>query len=130
MGGDRVEHPVRADRFRLGDVEGDPPFDRRLAGHERRHPEIFGGQHLKIVQRPRHHRADDHRLDIGLGIAFQREELMQPDCILVCRPPRIGRDPPAGADSAVLHEGEDKVGVPGVDGEQHGCFLTRHWPGW
>ena len=120
VGGDGVEHPVGADRFGLGDVELDPPFGRRLAGDERLDAEIFGGEHFEIVKRARHHRADDHRLDVGLGEAFEREQLVQPDRILIGGPPRIGRDPPARADHAVLDQSEDQVGVAGVDGEQHG----------
>ena len=82
------------------------------------------------MQRARHHRADDHRPDVGLGIAFQRQELVQPDRILVRGPPRIGRDPPARANRAILDQGEDEVGVPGVDGKQHGSVLAgRDWLG-
>ena len=51
---------------------------------------------------------------------------MQPDRIFVGGAPRIGRDPPAGADDPVLDQSEDEVGVAGVDGEQHGrCYLRR-----
>ena len=59
-------------------------------------------------------------VDVGLGEAFEREQLVQPDRILIGGAPRIGRDPPARADDAVLDQREDEVGVAGVDGEQHG----------
>jgi hypothetical protein len=72
------------------------------------------------VQRARHDGADDYRAHIGASIALKFQQLMEPDRILIRRPPRIGRDPPTGADCLVLDEREDEVGVAGIDGEQHG----------
>jgi hypothetical protein len=71
------------------------------------------------VQRARHHRADDHRADVGLG---EPSSASTGGARPHIRPPSaaVGRDPPARADRAVLDEGEDEIGVAGVDGEQHG----------
>ena len=93
------------------------------AGDQRLDAEIFGREHFEIVQRARHHRADDHRVDVVLGEALEREQLVQPDRIFVGGAARIGRDPPAGADHPVLDQREDEIGIAGVDGEQHGRFL-------
>ncbi len=83
----------------------------------------FCRQHFEVVQRPRHHRADNHRIDIGLGEAFELEQLVQPHGILVGGSPRVGRDPPAGLDLARVDQRKDKVGIPGIDGEQHASPL-------
>ena len=124
--GDGVERAVGADVLRLVDVERDRPGRRALARDQRLDLEIFAGEHFEIVQRARHDGADDHRVDVGLGIAFELEQLVQPDGILVGGPPRVGRDPPARLDLAPVDQREDEVGVAGVDGEQHGRALAAH----
>ena len=99
VGGDGVEHAVGADRLRLGDVERDAPFGRRLA----RRP---------AASTPKYLAPSTSRLCSARGTtvpmitastsarveAFELEQLVQPDRILVGGAPRIGRDPPARAD--------------------------------
>ena len=125
VGGDGVERAVGADILRLVDVElraaRRPRPARRSAA---RRPEIFVREHFEIVERARDDRADDHRLDVGSAKAFELEQLVQPDRILIGGAPRIGRDPPARLDLAVLDQREDEIGVAGVDGEQHDGVLA------
>ncbi len=94
-------------------------------------------------------------VDIGETEALECEQLAQPHCIFVGRAADIGGGAPLGADGRALADGEDDVGVAGVDGEQHGspeedvaggnrphpvslragsarrfrrCLRTRRWP--
>ena len=119
MGGDGVERAVGADAARLLDIELDAPVRDSLPGNERLDLEIFGREHLEIVERAGHHRADDDRFDIVARKPFELQQLMQPDRILIRGAPGIGRDPPARTDDAVLDEREDKVRIAGIDGEEH-----------
>ena len=57
--------------------------------------------------------------------AFELEQLVKPDRILVGGPPRVGRDPPARLDLAAVDQREDEVGIAGIDGEQHGARPSR-----
>jgi hypothetical protein len=98
MGGDRVQHPVRADRARFDHVEVNAPIRLPLPRDQRLDTEIFGAEHLQIMQRARHHGADDHRVHVGLGEALQLQQLVQPHGIFVGGAAGIGGDAPAGAD--------------------------------
>jgi hypothetical protein len=73
--------------------------------------------------RARNDRADDHRVDGIARMAFELEQLVQPDCILIGGAARIGGDAPTRADLPLLHQREDEVGVSGIDGEKHGSSL-------
>ena len=122
--GDGVERAVGADALRLVDVERDRPVRRALPGDQRLDAEIFLGEHFEVVQRARDDGADDHRVDVAAAIAFELEQLVQPDRIFVGGAPRIGGDPPARRDLAALDQREDDVGVAGIDREQHGGALA------
>ena len=120
VGGDRVEHPVGADRSAARRRRARSPIRPAPC------PATSGST-------PKYLAASTSRLwsargttvpmitasTSALGEAFELEQLVEPDRILVGGAPRIGGDPPAGADHAVLDQGEDEVGVAGVDGEQH-----------
>ena len=118
-----TDRAIRADRMRLGDVERDAPVHRRAPRDERLHAEIFGGQHLQIVERARHHGGDDDRAHGAAFDALEREKLMQPHGIFVGGAACIGGDAPAGADhgrvAALRHQREDDIGIAGVNGKQH-----------
>ena len=118
--GDGVERPVGADILRFVDIELDRPGRRPLSGDQRFNSEIFVRENFEIVERARDDRPDDHGMHIALRQAFELEQLMEPDRIFVGRPARVGRDPPARADVAAVDQGEDEVGIAGIDGEQHG----------
>ena len=62
-------------------------------------------------------------VDVGLRIAFELEQLVQPDGILVGGAPRVGRDAPARLDLAAVDQREDEVRIAGVNGEQHARAL-------
>ena len=123
MRGDRVERAVGADRRRLDDVELDA-VDRPAAARRRARstPKYLLAEHLQIVERARHDRADDDGGHVVAGEAFELEQLVQPHRIFVGGAARIGGDPPARADlPAFVHQREDDVGVAGIDREQHGA---------
>ena len=124
MSGDRVQRAVGADIVRLIDVERDRPAGRALPRDHRLDMEIFVRQHLEVVKRARHHRADDHRLDVAPRIAFELEQLVKPHRILVGGAARVGGDPPARLDLAAVDQREHQVRVSGIDREQHASSLT------
>lgn len=128
--GDHVHRTVRPDILRLVDVEGDAPFDRRAPGDQRVDAEIFRCQHLQVVERAGHHGGDDNGLDILAVMAFQLEQLVQPDGILIGGATRVGGDPPARLDRVTLDQREDDIGIPCVDRKQHAgripCSVARY----
>ena len=119
MGGNGVQYAVGADAGGLLDIELHAPARRALPRDQRRRVEIFLRQHFEIVQRARDHRADDHRLDVASGIAFELQQLVKPNGILVGGAARVGGDAPARADFAAFDKREDEVGISGIDCEQH-----------
>ena len=104
-------------------IETDAPWHCALPGDQCRRLEIFVGQHLKVMQCPRHHGRDDDRIDIGNLKAFQHQKLVKPYGIFVGRAARIGCNPPARLDRAALKQGEHDVGIARVDREKHGPIL-------
>ena len=77
------------------------------------------------MQRSRHDSTDDHTVDVVARKAFELEQLMEPDRILVCSAPRIGGDAPACLDLAAVDQREDQVGITDIDREDHARALAR-----
>src|SRR4029079_13839351 len=77
-----------------------------------------------MCERARDDGADDHAIDLVARKSFELEQLVKPDAILVGGPARVGGDPPAFLDLALVHQREDEVRIPGVDGKQHGGALA------
>ena len=109
---DHVERAVGADALRLVDVERDRPGRGALPRDQRLDVEIFGSQHFEIVQRAGNDGADDHRFDVGLGIAFELEQLVKPHRIFVRGSPRVGRDAPPRLDLAALTSAKTRLVFP------------------
>ena len=66
--------------------------------------------------------------DVGFRVAFERQQLMEPDGIFVSGPPGVRGDPPARPDLAiVVDQREHKIGIPSIDRKQHG--LSEHHVG-
>jgi hypothetical protein len=116
---DRVDRAIGAEALRLVDVEDDAPFDRRAPGDQRLAAEILLRQHLEIVQRAGHDGGDDDGVDLAAVIAFEREQLAEPDGIFVRGAARIGGDAPARLDRPPLDQCEDDIGIAGIHREQH-----------
>ena len=123
VGCDGVERAVRADVLRLVDVKLKRPLGSALSRDQRFDVEIFARKHLQVVERPRHDSANDYGTDVGFGEAFELEQLVQPDRILVGRAPRVGGDPPARLDLAAVDQREDEVRIAGIDRKQHAAPL-------
>ena len=126
VGGDGVERAVGADIVRLVDVERDRPRRRALPGDQRLDLEIFARQHFEIVERARHHGADDR--------PRRRRPCAKPSSSSnwwshTAYWSAVRRGSVAirqrVRDLAAVDQREDEIGVSGVDGEQHGARLSR-----
>jgi hypothetical protein len=128
MGGNGIDRAIRTQRARLVHVDVDRIADRPLARDQRLDPEVVGGKHLQVVQRAGHDGGNDdlrHRLAID---AADGEQLHEPYRVFIAGPAWIGGDAPARLQLAIprprrrcrLEQGENDVGVAGIDGEQHG----------
>src|SRR6478672_523730 len=122
---DGVERAVGADILRLVDIELQRPCGGALPGDDRRLAEIFLGQDFKVVESARNDGADDHPVDLVARVAFELEQLVEPDRILIGRPARVTGDPPARLDLGAVHEGEHQVCVSDVYGQDHGRALEE-----
>ena len=129
---DGVERAVGADAAGLVDIERDAIGRAGAARDERRDVKIFLAEHGQVVERARDDGGDDDRVDIGASKAFELKQLHEPHGVLVGGTARVGRDPPPRADHCGLartrpglDQGKDKVGVSGIDGEQHQGALSR-----
>ena len=100
------------------------------------------GSHLRYLRqnwrrsnkRRRHHGGDDGGIEIGEAEPFQRQQRPQHHGIFVGGARRFGHGAPLAAHLLALADGEDDIGVAGVDREQAseehlaGGDGARSWP--
>ena len=113
--GNDVERAVGADILRLVDVEGNRPGCLPLPGDQRLDMEIFAREHFEIVERARDDGADDHRRRRRPGIAFELEQLMEPDRIFIGRATGSVAIRQRALISPPVDEREDEIRIAGID---------------
>src|SRR6185312_1786933 len=101
------------------EIEGRIPHDQRLAF------QVGAAKGPQIEQHRRHHGGDDGGIQIGEGELFQCEQLAEPHRIFVGGARHLGHCPPLLAHFLAVIDGEDDIGVAGIDGEQHLFLFSR-----
>ena len=120
MRGNGVDKAVGTDGGRAIDLNLDAEIDVGIAHHDRLAFEISAAEHPQIEQRGRHDGRDD-------GGSRNRQKVKPCSCsngwqqngIFVGRARGFGDGAPFGADILAVMDGEDDVGIAGVDGEKH-----------
>jgi hypothetical protein len=73
-----------------------------------------------VIQRGGHHSADHRGRDVLSLQAGVLDQCQQPDRIFIRGALRVGADTPTAAPTRRIVDGEDDIGVAGIDDEQHG----------
>ena len=119
VSGHRIHQAIGADVGRRGGPHFDPQIDPGRADDHRLGLEVPPAQGLQRIAGGGHDVGEYGAVDLGRSEVLERHQLREPDRIFVGGAPGVARRAPPAPLLLVLVDGEDHVGVAGIDREQH-----------
>src|SRR5271169_2555376 len=119
VGADGVAQPVGADLIRPVDDGAGAKLDADLADHQRLAAAIMAAKPPQVEIGLGYDAGDDGASELLSHQVFQRQHMVEPHYIFVGSAPGVGGGSPSALEPIALPHGKHRVGVIGVDCEEH-----------